>query len=734
MKKRLHAAKEGWLFLGVWVAAAAIIAGLGWSYLGHQRALFRERVENELTAIADLKARQIVDWREERLANARAIVLDPFLAQAVREFLENPQNRLSQPALLTKLQSIQALSQSLRTILLDSNLQVQLAFPGGNSFFGPIAQTFAAQALRSNMVVISDLHRARGAGAVHFDVAIPLRPPSQLTNAGSANPPPGPIGVIDVEVDPYQFLYPLVQRWPTPTLSGETELVERDGTDILLLNDLPGRANSALSVRMPLSATNLVGVQAVLGREGLLAGLDYRGEPVLAAVRALPGCSWCVVAKMDEQEIFAPLRARNKQVLVAMLGLVLGVGLALRTLWHARERGFLERELVERSRTEAQLRKLSRAVEQSPASIVITDRCGCIEYVNPKFCAVTGYTREEACGQNPRVLKSGEMPPEGYRTLWKTLLQGQEWHGEFHNKKKNGQLYWEVASISPILDDAGQITHFVAVKEDITERKEAEAKPETVHRELLQTSRLAGMAEVATGVLHNVGNVLNSVNVASNCLASRLRSSRVAALNKLAEILRQQQANWAAFATSDPRGQKLPAFVGQLAECLVAERADALEEIGQLQKNIDHIKDIIVTQQEYAKTSGVVETLQAGDLIQEALRLNASSLSRHDVQVSQELAHTPPLTVEKHKVLGILVNLIQNAKHACDAARKTDKRLTLRSSNGGATVKIFVSDNGVGIPPENLTRIFNHGFTTRKSGHGFGLHISALAAREWAAV
>ena len=128
-------------------------------------------------------------------------------------------------------------------------------------------------------------------------------------------------------------------------------------------------------------------------------------------------------------------------------------------------------DITECKQAESQLRQLARAVEHSPASIVITDLQGAIEYVNPKFCAVTGYSFEEVRGQNPRALKSGEMPAESYRQMWAKITAGEEWYGEFHNRKKDGELYWESASISPIRDDAGKVTHFVAVKEDITQRK-----------------------------------------------------------------------------------------------------------------------------------------------------------------------------------------------------------------------------------------------------------------------
>jgi len=141
-------------------------------------------------------------------------------------------------------------------------------------------------------------------------------------------------------------------------------------------------------------------------------------------------------------------------------------------------------QISKRKRAENELRKLSRAVEQSPASIVITDTTGAIEYVNPKFVHVTGYSLEEAIGKNPRILNSGEKPSEEYRQLWDMLTSGNEWSGEFHNKKKNGDLFWENAVISPIRDERGIITHYLAVKEDITLRKQAEAEREQLISEL----------------------------------------------------------------------------------------------------------------------------------------------------------------------------------------------------------------------------------------------------------
>jgi nitrogen fixation/metabolism regulation signal transduction histidine kinase len=253
---------------------------------------------------------------------------------------------------------------------------------------------------------------------------------------------------------------------------------------------------------------------------------------------------------------------------------------------------------------------------------------------------------------------------------------------------------------------------------------------ESTHRQLLIISRQAGMAEVATSVLHNVGNVLNSVNVSATLLAEQSKKSKVTNLAKVVALLEEHTADLGEFITNDPKGKQLPGYLAQLSSHLAAEQATFLKEADQIRVNIEHIKDIVAMQQSYARVSGVTELLQVSDLVEDALRMNAGALTRHDVQVIREFEPIPLVTIDKHKVLQVLVNLIRNAKYACDESGRPDKLMTMRVSNGGDRLRISVSDNGVGIPPENLVRIFNHGFTTREEGHGFGLHSGALAAKE----
>jgi ligand-binding sensor domain-containing protein/signal transduction histidine kinase len=268
------------------------------------------------------------------------------------------------------------------------------------------------------------------------------------------------------------------------------------------------------------------------------------------------------------------------------------------------------------------------------------------------------------------------------------------------------------------------------LRNEIEERKRAQAETERLQSQLLETSRRAGQAEVASSVLHNVGNVLNSVNIASSCVADRLRKSKVSNLSKVVELLAEHENDLGGFFTNNPKGRQVPVYLAQLAGLLADEQVNTLEELAQLQKNIEHIKDIVTMQQSFAKVSGVTELVKAADLVEDALRMNASSLARHNIQIIKEFEEARLITVEKQKVLQILVNLVRNAQDACDNSGREKKQLTLRVTHVDHCVQIAVCDNGVGIPAENLTRIFAHGFTTKKDGHGFGLHSGALAAKE----
>jgi signal transduction histidine kinase len=252
--------------------------------------------------------------------------------------------------------------------------------------------------------------------------------------------------------------------------------------------------------------------------------------------------------------------------------------------------------------------------------------------------------------------------------------------------------------------------------------------------ELVTTARRAGMAEIATNVLHNVGNVLNSVNISAGVVSSQMRASKSQGLARAVQLMNEHAADLGDFLTRDPKGKLLPDYLSKLAEALAVEQQGIVTELEQLTNSVEHIKDIVATQQSYAGAGSVVASVQIRELVEDALRMNAGALTRHEVTVVKELAEVPPLPLDRHRVLQILINLISNAKQAMSGVGGQSNRMTLRVGEidlaTGRCLRISVEDDGEGIPADNMTRIFVHGFTTRVNGHGFGLHSCALAARE----
>ena len=300
------------------------------------------------------------------------------------------------------------------------------------------------------------------------------------------------------------------------------------------------------------------------------------------------------------------------------------------------------------------------------------------------------------------------------------IEQQRDAHGE--------TIYASVTKV-PVYDSMGQVTGLIGISRDITEIKRAEETLKQTNEDLMRASRLAGMAEVATGVLHNIGNVLNSINVSSNVVADLIRRSKSANLERVCKLLEQHEDNLGTFLTEDEKGKQIPTFLQKLAIVLHQEQETLLTELKEMHTGIDHIRDIITTQQGYAKVGGTVEPVAPTDLIEQALRMEGTSLKRHDIEIERDIRPTPRIFVEKHKLLQVLVNLIRNAKQAMNASRPK-KLLLTAASVADDRVAISVKDVGKGISAEDLEKLFSHGFTTRKDGHGFGLHSCALAVKE----
>jgi PAS domain S-box-containing protein len=393
----------------------------------------------------------------------------------------------------------------------------------------------------------------------------------------------------------------------------------------------------------------------------------------------------------------------------------------------------LQTEVAERRRAEGALSESERRYrvlfESNPMPMFFYDLQSLrVLGVNEACVRHYGYTRQEFQELTIKDIRPAADIPRLLDSLKNTALY-QRSDGWRHLTKSGAIIDVEITSHALILE--GRATRLVLVN-DITEQKRVEAERERLHSQLLEASRRAGMADVATSVLHNVGNVLNSINVSTSLVHESIRHSHARDLGRVVDLIRQHQGHLAAYLENDPKGSRITDYLGKLSQQLERERARMSVELDALVRHVDHIKRIVSMQQDLAKAGGVMEPTDLAGLMDQALGIHESSLARHDVHVQRVYAPLPKVLVDPHAVLQILVNLISNARQAMSAAPVPSLRLTLRVGPDPARpdwAALSVTDTGIGIHPEQMPRLFTQGFTTREDGHGFGLHSGALAAR-----
>jgi PAS domain S-box-containing protein len=381
-------------------------------------------------------------------------------------------------------------------------------------------------------------------------------------------------------------------------------------------------------------------------------------------------------------------------------------------------------DITERKQADLAQARFAAIMEMTTDFVCVADPHGGVLYINRAGRRMMGFDEhEDVTGTSIADYHADQSVPVAAR-------EGV-WSGESMFVSREGRQFPLAQVVLAHKGPDGKVDFVATTGQDLTERKKADAALEEANRLVRDGFRQAGMAEVATSVLHNVGNVLNSVNVSCSVISDQVRKLHIGSVAKIAELLGEHADDLAPFLTTHPIGQKLPGFFGKLAHRLSAEQTEILRELLSLDQNIEHIKDVIDVQQSYARDiGGLHETLPFEGLVEDALRINGGALVRHRIEVIRDYGEVPPVPMEKHKVIQILVNLIRNAKHALNDGGREQKRLAIGVARHNGGVAVTVTDNGVGIAPENISRIFAHGFTTKKDGHGFGLHSGALAARE----
>ena len=345
------------------------------------------------------------------------------------------------------------------------------------------------------------------------------------------------------------------------------------------------------------------------------------------------------------------------------------------------------------------------------------------QFLSPQWKRMIGYQDHEL----PNTFSTFEEllhPDDKPRVMeyLQSYLKGEEsqYRIEFRLRHKDSSYLWILARGEALRDQNGTAYRIAGSHTDITDRKRVE-----------ESSRLSGMAEVATGVLHNVGNVLNSVNVTATFIAAKTRELRIDNLVATIQLLERHSGDLPDFLARDPKGRRVLPYLAKLGNHFQEQRQDLQIELDLLREHIEHIRRIVATQQNYAKASGLAEEISLSALVEDAFRMIQPGFERHKIRFEREYENLPPVLADKHSVLQILLNLLRNAKDAITGGNNPERIVGVRiGPHGGDRVRVEVKDSGVGLASENLTRVFAHGFTTKQNGHGFGLHCGALAARQ----
>ncbi len=361
-------------------------------------------------------------------------------------------------------------------------------------------------------------------------------------------------------------------------------------------------------------------------------------------------------------------------------------------------------------------------------SLLVIDANLTIGSVNTSLLALLGYGEDELIGQSPGLI-FGEEFSQG-SIIENLLLQGSVSGIESSFLTRDGRLIPISVSGSMMQDEQGQFQGLVCVAQDITARKRMEEEKLELHEQLLDTSRQLGMAEVASDVLHNVGNALNSINVSIGVVADLLKNSMVGDVGRISQLFHKHREDLGNYFSNNPKGKQIPAYLEKLSGQLMEEQRVAIAELARLRENAQNAQQCVAVKQDLAKVSGITEEISVIELVEEALTLNQELLETLQINVSREFQEIPQLIVDKHQVLEVMVEVIRNACQAM--ASVSTKQLIVRAKlipGPPDSVCLEVQDSGVGIASDDLIKIFGQGYNTKNGGRGMSLHSGALMAK-----
>lgn len=436
----------------------------GYLYYGNQKKHIKKEKESELLAIADLKVNQIASWRKERLGDAEVLFENYQFIRQLRRWLKSQEKSMVMEDMLGWMSSVRGRFDYSSIFLLDEKGKVCLYSSEAYDEVGPHIKSFVNEVIQARKIKWIDLYRDETDRHIHLDILVPLLP---------REPDGFPSGVLLFRINPYQFLYSFVQSWPTPSRTAESLMVRREGIEVLFLNELRHQKQTALSLRLPITGKQTVAVKAVQGVEGVVEGADYRGVEVLAAVRKIPGSPWYLIAKVDQEEIYAPIRQHAILVLVFVAALILSGGGVVGFLWRNQTARFYRKQYDNEIERQALLKHFEYLVKYANDIILLADRNWQIFEVNDRAVEIYGYSRDELLKMDIKQLRA----PEERFLLEKQFQELDKQKGltlQTIHHRKDGAPFPVEASLRVIEVEGKKF--YQSIIRDITERKKAEEK------------------------------------------------------------------------------------------------------------------------------------------------------------------------------------------------------------------------------------------------------------------
>jgi PAS domain S-box-containing protein len=460
------------------ILSLGIVAG-GAFYYRHYERQFRTAAEHQLAAIAKLKVGELAQYRKERMEDAAIFFENAAFSGLVRRFFEHPEDADAQQQIQEWTVKLVATGQYDLVRLLDAQGVTRLSSPAGAPPISSVVSQRIPEILRSGQVTFQDFHRNENDQRVYLDILIPLFDEQNASR---------PLGVFYLRIDPENYLYPFIQRWPVPSETAETLLVRRDSNNALFLNELKFQTNAALNLRVSLASNNMPAVKAVLGQEGIVEGTDYRGAPVLAALHAIPDSPWFLVARMDTAEVFAPMRARLWQVVVMICVLLFGSASGVGLVWRQQQSHFYQAQYESAEALRRSETKFHTLFDSTRDAVMLLDEKSFFD-CNPAALVMFGCaTPEEFCSKHPADV-SPPTQPDGTDSLTRAnqgiaaaLKKGTDHFEWIHQRVDTGETFPAEVLLSAMELDGKPVLQ--AVVRNITVRKQNEVERDVLIHDL----------------------------------------------------------------------------------------------------------------------------------------------------------------------------------------------------------------------------------------------------------